>query len=57
MRNKQLVIRRPNKLEGPFKELDGEIHRGGTRETINTSQRDILETIQDLKDIVEREND
>jgi len=57
MRNKQLVIRRLDKLEGQFKALDGEIHRGGTRETINASQRDILETIQDLKDIVEREND
>ena len=37
MRNKQLVIRRLNKLEGQFKALDGEIHRGGTSETINTS--------------------
>lgn len=57
MRNKQLVIRRLGKLEGQFKALDGEIHRGGTREKINTTQRNIFETIQDLKDIIEREND
>ncbi len=56
MRNKELTLRRLQKLEGQFKKLDMEIHRGGTRETINSAQRDITETIQDIKDIVGREN-
>ena len=29
----------------------------GTRDSINSTQRDITELIQDIKDIVEREND
>tara|TARA_R100001015_G_C4622714_1_gene180265 strand:+ start:1024 stop:1197 length:174 start_codon:yes stop_codon:yes gene_type:complete len=57
MRNKQLVLRRISVLEGQFKKLDFNIHRGGSREDVNATQRDIIETIQDLKDIVEREND
>tara|TARA_R100001443_G_C3350948_1_gene176839 strand:+ start:1174 stop:1347 length:174 start_codon:yes stop_codon:yes gene_type:complete len=57
MRNKQLVLRRISALEGQFKKLDFNIHRGGSREDVNATQRDIIETIQDLKDIVEREND
>lgn len=56
MRNKELTLRRLQKLEGQLKKLDMEIHRGGTRESINSSQRDIIETIQDIKDIVGREN-
>jgi hypothetical protein len=56
MRNKQLVQRRLQTLSGQMKKLDMEIHRGGTKESINSTQRGIMETIQDLVDIVEREN-
>ena len=57
MRNKKLMQRRLQTLEGMFKKLDMEIHRGGTKDSINSTQRDITELIQDIKDIVEREND
>ena len=57
MRNKKLMQRRLQTLEGILKKLDMEIHRGGTRDSINSTQRDITELIQDIKDIVEREND
>ena len=57
MRNKKLMQRRLQPLEGMFKKLDMEIHRGGTRDSINSTQRDITELIQDIKDIIEREND
>ena len=57
MRNKKLMQRRLQTLEGMFKKLDMEIHRGGTRDSINSTQRDITELIQDIKDIMEREND
>lgn len=57
MRNKKLMQRRLQTLDGKFKKLDMEIHRGGTRETINAVQREIVEIIQDLRDIVDREND
>jgi len=49
--------RRLQTLDGMFKKLDMEIHRGGTKESINSTQRDITEMIQDMKDIIEREND
>ncbi len=55
MRNKQLVQRRLSMLEGQMKKLDFNIHRGGSRTDINSTQREIIETIQDIKDIVERE--
>ncbi len=55
MRNKQLVQRRLSMLEGQMKKLDFNIHRGGSRTDINSTQREIIETIQDLKDIIERE--
>ena len=57
MRNKKLMQRRLQTLEGILKKLDMEIHRGGTRDSINSTQRDISELIQDIKDIIEREND
>jgi|TARA_R100001443_G_scaffold117436_1_gene142654 hypothetical protein len=57
MRNKKLMQRRLQTLDGMFKKLDMEIHRGGTKESINSTQRDITEMIQDMKDIIEREND
>ena len=44
-------------LQGKLKKLDMEIHRGGTKESINSTQRDITEILQDIVDIVEREND
>jgi hypothetical protein len=56
MKNKQLVLRRLSKLAGQMKQLDFNIHRGGTRTEINNTQKEITETIQDLTDIVEREN-
>ena len=57
MKNKQLAQRRLSKLSGQMKQLDMNIHRGGSRDAINTTQRAIQETIQDLIDIVEREQD
>ena len=33
------------------------IHRGGNRTTINASQKEIEETVQDIVDIIEREAD
>ncbi len=56
MRNKKLISNRLRTLQGQFKKLDMEIHRGGTRESINETQRAITETIQDIVDIVERED-
>jgi hypothetical protein len=55
MRNKTLVQRRLAKLSGQMKQLDFSIHRGGSREEINQNQREITETIQDITDIIERE--
>tara|TARA_Y100001972_G_C7629301_1_gene315811 strand:- start:575 stop:745 length:171 start_codon:yes stop_codon:yes gene_type:complete len=55
MRNKQLIQNRLRTLQGQLKKLDMQIHRGGSRTTINEAQRAIEETVQDLVDIVERE--
>ena len=55
MRNKQLVQNRLRTLQGQLKQLDMQIHRGGSRESINESQRAIEETVQDIVDIIERE--
>tara|TARA_B100001778_G_C18038795_1_gene384438 strand:- start:48 stop:221 length:174 start_codon:yes stop_codon:yes gene_type:complete len=55
MRNKKLVLRRLDKLRGELKSLDMYIHRGGTSTQVNFTQREIEETVQDLVDIVERE--
>ena len=55
MRNKKLIQNRLRTLQGQLKKLDMHIHRGGTRDSINASQREINETLQDLVDIVERE--
>jgi len=57
MRNKQLVQRRLQVLSGKLKTLDLHIHRGGNREEINSSQREITELVQDISDIIDREND
>jgi hypothetical protein len=56
MRNKKLAQNRLRKLQGQLKKLDGNIHRGGNRLTINSAQREIEETVQDLIDIIERED-
>ena len=50
MRNKQLVQRRLQRLSGQLKKLDGNIHRGGSREAINATQREITEIVQDISD-------
>ena len=56
MRNKQLVQNRLRTLRGQLKKLDLQIHRGGDRTSINAAQRDLEETVQDLVDIIERED-
>jgi hypothetical protein len=55
MRNKKLLQSRLQTLNGLHRKLDMEIHRGGTKESINTTQRKIDELMQDINDIVERE--
>ena len=55
MRNKPLVQNRLRTLQGQLKTLDMQIHRGGTRDGINEAQRNTVETLQDIIDIVERE--
>lgn len=55
MRNKQLAQNRLQKINGLLKKLDMNIHRGGSKEEINSTQREINQIIQDLSDIIERE--
>ena len=55
MRNKSLVQNRLRTLQGQLKQLDMQIHRGGSRTSINESQRAVEETVQDIVDIIERE--
>tara|TARA_B110000977_G_C10781762_1_gene378882 strand:- start:74 stop:244 length:171 start_codon:yes stop_codon:yes gene_type:complete len=55
MRNKNLVQNRLRTLQGQLKTLDMQIHRGGSRTSINEAQRNVTETIQDIVDIIERE--
>ncbi len=55
MRNKQLAQNRLQKLNGLMKKLDMNIHRGGNREEINSTQKEISQVLQDLNDIIERE--
>ena len=56
MRNKNLVQNRLRTLQGQLKKLDMQIHRGGNRTTINEAQREVTETVQDIVDIIERED-
>ena len=56
MKNKKLLQNRLRKLQGQLKKLDMNIHRGGNRTTINNSQKEIEETVQDIVDIIERED-
>jgi len=55
MRNKELVIRRIQTLNGLLRKLDMNIHRGGNKMEINETQRSIVELVQDITDIVNRE--
>jgi DNA-binding FrmR family transcriptional regulator len=55
MRNKNLVQNRLRTLEGQLKTLDMQIHRGGSRTSINEAQRLATEILQDIIDIIERE--
>ena len=55
MRNKKLLQTRLQTLNGLFRKLDMEMHRGGTKESINSTQTSIKELIQDITDIVEIE--
>ena len=54
MRNKELVLRRLQKLQGLLKKLDMNVHRGGDRTTINSNQREINELVQDITDLIEQ---
>ena len=56
MRNKQLVQNRLRTLQGQLKKLDLQIHRGGDRTSVNAAQRELEERVQDLVDIIERED-
>lgn len=56
MRNKSLVQNRLRTLQGQLKKLDLQIHRGGDRTSINAAQRTLEETVQDIVDIIERED-
>ena len=55
MRNKQLVLKRLQKLNGLLRKLDMNIHRGGTRTETNQTQNEINHLLQDISDIVDRE--
>ena len=55
MRNKQLAQNRIHTLNGLVKKLDMNIHRGGSKEEVNETQRQITQIIQDLSDIIDRE--
>ena len=56
MRNKPLLQNRLRTLQGQLKKLDLQIHRGGDRTSVNAAQRELEETVQDLVDIIERED-
>ena len=55
MRNKKLVQSRLQTLNGLLRKLDMHIHRGGTKDEVNNTQRDIVQILQDINDIIERE--
>ena len=56
MRNKQLALRRLSKLEGQLKQLDFDIFRSKDTIQVKNTQKEMMETIQDLIDMVNREN-
>ena len=55
MRNKKLVLRRLQTLNGLLRRLDMNIHRGGTQTETNQTQDEINHLVQDIRDIIERE--
>ena len=55
MRNKKIVQNRLSKLNGLIRRQDMNVNRGGTKEEYNSTHQDILSTLQDLMDIIERE--
>jgi len=55
MRNKQLAQNRLQTLNGLLRKLDMNIHRGGSKDEINATQREILQVVQDITDIIGRE--
>ena len=55
MRNKELLLSRIQTLNGLLKKLDMNIHRGGTNLEVNETQKSIEELVQDITDIVNRE--
>ena len=55
MRNKKLVLRRLQTLNGLLRRLDMNIHRGGTQTETNQTQDEITHLVQDIRDIIERE--
>ena len=55
MRNKNLLLSRIQTLNGLLKKLDMNIHRGGTNQEVNETQKEIEHLVQDLSDIVDRE--
>jgi hypothetical protein len=56
MRNKELLLRRIRTLNGMMKQLDTLVRRGGSLTDINTLQIEITNIIQDIDDIVSRED-
>jgi hypothetical protein len=55
MRNKELVLRRIQTIQGRLKQLEFIINRGSSEERVN-SLRELNELITDLQSIIEREN-
>jgi len=55
MKNKKRVQSPLHTLNGFPRKLEMEIHRGGTKEKINSTQKEIAELMQDINDIIERE--
>lgn len=55
MRNKKLMQNRLQTLNGLLKKLDMAIHRGGTKDQVNETQRSINDIVLDISDIIERE--
>ncbi len=55
MRNKELVLRRLQTLNGLLRKLDMHIHRGGNKEEVNSTQLEIQSLTQDITDIINRE--
>ena len=55
MRNKELVLRRIQTIQGRLKQLEFIINRGSSEERAN-ALKELSELMNDLQSIVEREN-